>query len=165
MWELATGEGYTLAGHRMGLVFHVVFCPDGKHLASLAQPGDPEEPANEEYEVITWNLETRRLEKVLDNKLPFTSRIAYSPTGDRLAVSTLNGIKVWGTDSGREAWSSKGTDSFGAAICFSPNGKWLATSSGRFEIQIRDATTGKVEKTLMGPQGLPASTLAFRSGQ
>jgi eukaryotic-like serine/threonine-protein kinase len=161
VWDRATGDSYTLTEPAMELVCDVVFSPDGKHLASLSGPAKLEDGLKKEFKVITWDLETRRRERILDSSLGFALRIAYSPTGEKLAISTISGdVKVWETASGQEVWSHTGEDSSGSAVCFSPNGKWLAISSGLDEIQIRDAATGDLVKSLFGPDAI-RDTLTF----
>lgn len=88
--------------------------------------------------------------------------IAYSPDGQRLASASKDGtVKVWDLGNGRELVSYRGhfDDDEPASekinmfrvpgVAFAPDGKSIA-SSGRRDIHIWDAATGKFIKKLAG---------------
>ncbi len=86
--------------------------------------------------------------------------IAYSPDGQRIASASKDGtVKVWDLGNGRELLTYRGhfdddepvTEKVNVmrvpGVAFAPDGKTVA-SSGRRDIHIWDATTGKLVKKL-----------------
>jgi WD40 repeat protein len=90
--------------------------------------------------------------------------VAFSPDGQRIASGDDGGVlKVWEALTGSECFSirEKGPIS---ALAFSPDGKILVSAAGQREIQLRDATTGQVRRTLAGHPDVVKSLAFSRDG-
>src|SRR5262249_21129510 len=86
-------------------------------------------------------------------RLPPSNCLALSRDGAMLASPKDDIIYLWETASGRELHQLKGHKSRVTALTFSPDGRTLASSSGRAEatehsIRLWDVKTGKELRTL-----------------
>jgi WD40 repeat protein len=73
--------------------------------------------------------------------------VCFSPDGTRLASASLQQVKVWDAQTGREALSLEGV---GGCVSFSPDGKRLASGSWDRTVRVWDAQTGQEILTLQG---------------
>jgi WD40 repeat protein/serine/threonine protein kinase len=137
IWDLQTGrEIRTLKGHA-GMVWSVDFSPDGKRLASASFCDGT---------VKVWDAQ-KDPETLTLKKDGVTSVATFSPNFSRLAgVAADNTVKVWDASSGQETLTLKGHTNnvrrSAFSLAFSPDGKRLATASGR-EVKVWDAQTGQ----------------------
>jgi WD40 repeat protein len=152
VWNLETCELIaTLQGHGAELVNRVTFSPDGKRLATLAQPYfDRLVVLQRSCDIRIWDMNTLKAVVSIDN-LPFgASRPVFSPDGKRLAAGVgPKALKVWDADSGRELLVKDQGTTIGA-VAFSPNGKRLAVATWSKDVRILDADTGELVKTCVG---------------
>ena len=156
LWNLATGakvnrfEGVARPQPMLATsITDIALSPDGKKIAVATGQGTVSvldttkgRLASETFESIVW-------------------KIAFSPPGDRLAVGEANGaVHSWSlTPPGggeKHRLSSHPNDI--TALAFSPDGRLLATGSGRSpaagEHRITDAGSGAVLQRVSHPQGV-----------
>jgi WD40 repeat protein/tRNA A-37 threonylcarbamoyl transferase component Bud32/tetratricopeptide (TPR) repeat protein len=157
VWDARTGqEQLTLRGPT-GQVSSVCFSPDGKRLASASPDGT----------VMMWDAQTGQEVRTLKGHTHWVNGVVFSPDGRRLA-SACNGydwqkqqlsgeVKVWDTGTGQEVLSLKGLAGGVESVCFSPDGRRLASAGGERnkpgEVKVWDARTGQEQLTLKGHTG------------
>jgi WD40 repeat protein/tRNA A-37 threonylcarbamoyl transferase component Bud32 len=148
-------ERQTLVGQNSHARF-VTFSPDGKYVAATDYGG------READTVKVWEADSGKLLHTLNH--PSAYCVAFSRDGKMLASSS-NGkegtVKLWdaGTGSERRTWKVQPDER--PAVAFSPDGKTLASGSGRaHSILLWDVETGKELHTLEGA-GRGVSSLAF----
>jgi WD40 repeat protein len=86
LWDAATGK--KLKTTRLETPGRVAFCPDGRFLAVAAGRG--------RSEVVLWSLENNKLTESLGEFTSEAEVIAYSASGELLALGLTDGsIKLW----------------------------------------------------------------------
>jgi WD40 repeat protein len=136
----------------------VCFSPDGRRLASAS---------GREKVVQVWDAATGQ--ELLALHTNGVSAVCFSPDGRRLASADwswdahgnpLPGeVRVWDAATGQELLALKGHSSTVAAVCFSPDGRRLASADWSWdahgnplpgEVRVWDAATGQELLTLQG---------------
>jgi WD40 repeat protein len=140
VWDAQTGQEPLSFKAHTDRVYIVAFSPDGKRLAS----------ASEDRTVKVWDATTSPEPRRFSEYTGVVSGVAFSPDGKRLASSRLPGpirpgdpreVKVWDAQTGQELLTIKGG---GESPVFSPDGKRLATVTGRDRtVQVWDGQTGQ----------------------
>ena len=127
LWNLATGQSYTLDATETNGVRSLAFSPDGKLLAS----------GNEERTVRIWDVEKRLSLKDLLHDVGQTWSVAFSPNGDILAsASDDNVIRLWNIKTGKTIRKLDILGQGPRAVTFSLDGQLLAagTVDGRIHL-------------------------------
>jgi WD40 repeat protein len=164
VWNLETGDLFTLAGHVHEFVWDAIFSPDGKYLVSLARSRyEAYDPGRKDAsEFIVWDLATR--EPILRRLRPWWSAFpAFSPDSKQLAVGLGDPtvIEIWDIASTDLVHSHKTLIAPPIMVAFSPDGKRLAATCTDNRVRILDATTGKLVHTCVGTGGAIRPSLAF----
>lgn len=132
LWELTKGQVLkTLEGHN-GNIWSLTFSPNGETLISCS--GDST--------IKLWNVRTGELQRTLSHE-NWVNFVAISPDGETL-VSAYKTVRLWKANTGE---LQKIVEGFGP-IGFSPDGQILLSSDGKGKIQIRDASTGELRRTI-----------------
>ncbi|MGD1807440.1 WD40 repeat domain-containing protein [Dapis sp. BLCC M126] len=134
LWDANTGECLqNLRGH-IGLIWAVVFSPDGKQIASC---GDDES-------IMVWDVnagccrQTFRYPNPTEHYQGGIWTVTFSPCSQLLASGDRDSIvKIWNIDTGNFHVLS-GHDSWIWKVEFSHDGKTLASSSDDKTIKIWD---------------------------
>jgi roadblock/LC7 domain-containing protein len=93
--------------------------------------------------------------------LGWVSHVAFSPTGDRLAVASSDKIaRIVDPKTGREQMKFQGHNDAVSSVHFHPEGRLLATGSYDHTATIWDATSGKCLHRLVGHRGI-VTAVAF----
>lgn len=139
-----------LSGHR-ARICAVAWAPDSRLLASGDVRGV----------VLVWDLQRARLHRRLAPGINGLSGLAWDPKNGRLAVSGWNAvIHVWSADlKQRWDWAQQKTGT--TKICWSPDGKWLASANpDAGTVLLWDATANRQERVLAA-DGRPYLDLAW----
>lgn len=137
-------------------IFAVSFSPDGVTLASAGRG-----------ETHLWDVATGR--HVLSLQAgDFTTGLAFSPDGRRLATSSLPVFfpprtTIWELQKGSTGCEYRGLTGQVAKTYFSPDGNQIAALSHDWKIAVWDQPTGFLRHVFSAPQGLVAdnSSIAF----
>lgn len=112
-----------------------------------------------------WDLQNQRSLYTLARFLPVT-QVAIHPQGEYLASSTTQGtIQLWALQSGEreQVWQVQAAAGI-RLLDFSPDGSVLLTVDQTETIQLWDARTGDLRRTLSNPRGR-VGAIAFHPEQ
>ena len=153
LWDVHTGKRKkTLKGHTNHLSC-LVFCPDGKTLASASYTGT----------IRLWDVDSGK-NKTLKGHNDWVSSLAFSPDGNTLTSgSDDTTIRFWDVDTGENKMTLTGSNwHHSYALAFSPDGKTLVSGDRSKNICFFDVHTGEQKNTFSGHTDLVRS-IAFSS--
>jgi WD40 repeat protein len=166
LWDLATLKPLRTFATKYDYIQAMALSPDGKTLATTMEhtiaPGEETERGRVgarrlEERVQIWDVETGK-EKPPIGKGYHAPQLVFSPDGGRLAGRSLylNGIiHIWDMKTGNiclDVPSKTSVRAGEASLCFSPDGKLLASTETDHTIHVWDAHSGNEIRVLRGHQ-------------
>jgi len=127
LWDPDVAQPKRIVPRKSPQVNDVAFLPDGQTLATLTYD-----------DVKLWDVKTGKLKKTL--KDGFLQAMAVSPNGKTL-VAVGYDITFWNVQTGKESVRLKTLYYSSWSVCFSPDGKILATGSDDSSIRLWNANT------------------------
>ncbi len=134
--------------------FKLKWSPNGSYLAASAS-GDG---LNQIY---IWDKTSFTVVSVIQQDLPSASEISWNEDSTELATSYYNEVRIWDVSTGQAARNLIGFDEpFSVtSVVWSPNGLYLATAGGDYEVQIWDMQTFQINQTIA--VGNPSPLIAW----
>jgi WD40 repeat protein len=151
VWDKKISERpQPLKGHT-GLVFGVVFAPDGWTLASCS----------EDHTVRIWDTHTGQNLRTLAEHTDEVNAVAFSADGKLLASGSYDRtVIIWDVST----WSVKarltGHGGYVYSVAFTPDGRTLASSSEDGTVRLWDVPSGTLKQTLYQHHGA-VNSVAF----
>ena len=147
IWDLATGEHLkTLAGHDRSYVNSVAFSPDGETIAS----------GSDDRTLRLWDINTGELLQKFTGHGGSVNSVAFSPLDGQMLASGSDDetVRLWDVNTGvnlKTLTGHTGSTDPVYSVAFSPDGKQIASGSGRWAHKIRlwDTNTGEHLRTLV----------------
>jgi WD40 repeat protein len=138
LWQLCHGERLSLP--HAGYVFHAVYSPDGKQLAT----------ASYEPVIRLWDVQTGQPTHTLPLPLGKATDVAFSPDGHWLATANNESgdVTLWELATGRAPRKFASGASALASVTFAPDGQRLATFAFDGTVKVWALPTGRVLLTL-----------------
>ena len=140
---------------------------DGIHALAVS-PDSQFVAAGMQNNIVLWNAETGKQEKVLQHQRRAVWSIAFSPDGKTLAIAgEENGkIELWDLATGRPKQSFESSRGTVAVVEFAPDGKTLVSGGGRGfdspgELLLWDLASGKIRAKWKIVEDWPIVSLAF----
>ena len=162
LWDATTGDclstlkGHTTCGH-YNCVFSLSFSPDGELLAS----------GSNDFTIKLWRVSTGECLHTFQGHSPVLS-VAFAPkrdaksTNEYVLVSSGDSpmLRFWDATTGACIKTWKAHERRVYSVCFSPDGRYVATGSEDTTVKIWDVETGTCLHTLEGHTALVRS-IAF----
>jgi WD40 repeat protein len=135
LWEAFSGQIVHTYFEPVGAESHcLAWSPDGRYFAT-----------NDQHAIHVWRVADHTCVATYARWEETPDIAAWSPDGEALAHSGKSGhIYVRNVDSGRIIWRCRAHTGFITALAYSPNGKFLASTSSDATVQVRESWTGNL---------------------
>src|SRR5262249_15890213 len=154
---LPGGRPVTLTADQKRFFLDAVFSPDGKRLATLADPLEGEAVRAPVLEL--WDTQTGRNVHVTELPDAYAYTLAFQPgerpvavlMDDRIEKVNVYRSHAWvvvvNAETGRVIRTLAGKPINGA-LAYSPDGKWLIGPGERKQLNVWDASSGQLARTI-----------------
>jgi WD40 repeat protein len=164
VWDTRTGMCLLTRKQQRGDVTAVAFSPDGKHLASAANPAYS---SGMPSEVTIWDSETGNETLVMKGRPIGVSTLAFSPDGKTIVTGgefipknsrkVMGEVKVWSTATGQELVNLNKVPGRVYQVAYSHDGKRLACACADGTVIVWDLKDSQKTLTLKGHSDLVSS--------
>jgi serine/threonine protein kinase/WD40 repeat protein len=132
LWQPGRNDDFAVLEEPQA-IFHTAFTPDGSLLLTA---GD--------HEVRLYSMDATPEKLILAGHTASCPEVAFSPTGPHLAsIGRDHVLRMWNSVTGELEWAKDTTPWLGECVCYTPDGRWLATAYFNTGlIHLWDARTG-----------------------
>jgi WD40 repeat protein len=156
IWDAETGQEIRVIRGHNGAVGYALFSPNGQTIVS-----------RDNKSIYFWNIANGELLRTISspNNADFTSSLAYSPDGTKIAAVTGNRIIVFDSQNGRELFSLTGYTGILTGMVFNPIGsRLISVSNGQTQnLMIWNMSSGWGTQNRLSIGGGGYSSLALSS--
>jgi len=148
VWDAAHDDPSTIQLSQPDQVTALAWSPDGTKLATGSRRMTP----------WIWDLDgVARPNALPGGYTPWTWAVAWDPDGTHFASTGADGIDVWEPARLARTWHFGPPAEEYRAVAWSANGRQIAAASSKGKLNILEAETGKLLKTIAVPSGFCCS--------
>jgi WD40 repeat protein/serine/threonine protein kinase len=147
IWDLTLRKEIGRFEKHHNIVHRLAFSPDGRRIASLGS----------DNRVLVWRVTDQEVLAIFEAaKGQHLYRVAFSPDGSYLAITSTRGVELWDPATNKVIQMLSGPSEYIKCVAFSPSGRLLATGEGDLaygdpgRVRIWDIARAEVLYTLEG---------------
>ena len=145
LWDLKTKQSKTIEVGETSFLDSVVYSPDGTTIVCRGIRSNT---------VGMWDAKTAKQKAIHIGHTRIVNSVAYSPDGKTLASSCRDMIRLWNAKTGQHRIAIPQQGAPFIKVVFTPDGTSLTSASADGKIQLWDATTGQLKRTLIDGQNI-----------
>jgi WD40 repeat protein len=147
LWDPATGEPIRVLAEGVENMRCVAFSPDGELVATNARNTN-----RWGHKIVLRNPQTGEVVGELSEERLAATLLTFSADGKLLASAGGRKIHIWDVPARKRLHAITSHEKAIRSICFSPNGKWLASASADDTIHVWNTETGKLDREIEAEQ-------------
>ncbi|HQP04294.1 MAG TPA: ankyrin repeat domain-containing protein [Bacteroidales bacterium] len=137
LWDVCSGVLLRTFGENNGSFESIAFSPDGRYIATI----------DDNAYCKLWDVQNGNLLWTYSEDY-YSFR--FSPCGTKIVFDSDNDVKLYAVQTGALLLNLSGHTNFVNSVCFSPDGKWLASGSDDSTIKLWDVQNGMLINTIQG---------------
>lgn len=145
LWNLKTGQSKNMPIGDTDYLNTFEVSPDGKTVVCRGKRSNT---------VALWDTETGQQITILSGNKNVVNSVAYSPDGNTIASSCYEMICIWDAKTKQHITTYPRQGTRFNEVQYTPDGKTLSVARTNGKIQLFDAKTGQLKRTLVQPQAI-----------